>query len=56
MWGSDWPVCLAHATYGQAFRSAWELPWLTDGDRDWIFSRTARAAWRIPDERSGASE
>ena len=52
MWGSDWPVCLAHATYGQAFTSAWELPWLTDGDRDWIFSRTARAAWRIPDAQS----
>ena len=52
MWGSDWPVCLAHATYGQAFKSAWELPWLTDSDREWIFSRTARAAWRIPDARS----
>ncbi|MDE2990489.1 MAG: amidohydrolase family protein [Chloroflexota bacterium] len=52
MWGSDWPVCLAHATYGQAFKSAWELPWLTDSDREWIFSRTARAAWRIPDAQS----
>ncbi len=52
MWGSDWPVCLAHATYGQAFRSAWELPGLTDDDRDGIFNRTARAAWRIPDGRA----
>ena len=49
MWGSDWPVCLAHATYGQAFTSAWELPVLSDSDRSWIFSRTARTAWRIPD-------
>lgn len=52
MWGSDWPVCLAHASYGHAFTSAWELPWLTDGDREWIFSRTARAAWRIPGGRT----
>ncbi len=49
MWGSDWPVCLSNATYGEAFRSARELESLTDIDQEWIFSRTARTAWRIPD-------
>ena len=49
MWGSDWPVCLSAASYEQAFRSAWELPFLSDDDRAWIFERTAREAWRIPE-------
>jgi len=48
MWGTDWPVCLKAATYAEAFRSSWELPFLTDADRSWIFDRTARTAWRIP--------
>jgi L-fuconolactonase len=49
MWGSDWPVCLPFATYEQAFRSAWELPFLADADRAWIFERSAREAWRLPE-------
>ena len=49
MWGSDWPVCLSNATYRETFRSAWELDALTDSGREWIFGRTARTAWRIPD-------
>ena len=49
MWGTDWPVCLSNASYRQAFDSAWELPFLSAKDRAWIFSRTARTAWRIPD-------
>ncbi len=47
MWGTDWPVCLPHATYRQAFDAAWELPFLSGDDRAWIFSKTARRAWRI---------
>ena len=49
MWGSDWPVCLSNATYGETFQSAWDLEWLTDGDREWIFGQTARIAWCISD-------
>lgn len=48
MWGSDWPVCLPYATYGQAFTSAWNLEALTIADRHWIFRKTALEAWRIP--------
>ena len=47
MWGTDWPVCLPNATYREAFNSAWNLPFLSDADRAWIFSGTARRAWRI---------
>ena len=47
MWGTDWPVCLTGATYRQAFDSAWNLPFLGNVDREWIFAHTARRAWRI---------
>ena len=47
MWGTDWPVCLSRATYREAFESAWNLPFLSDEERQWIFSDTARKAWRI---------
>ena len=47
MWGTDWPVCLARATYQEAFESAWELPFFSDADRRWVFGDTARTAWRI---------
>lgn len=47
MWGTDWPVCLTSATYMEAFNSAWNLTFLTDADREWVFARTAKRAWRI---------
>ncbi len=47
MWGTDWPVCLSRATYREAFESAWNLPFLSDDDRQWIFNGTARKAWGI---------
>jgi L-fuconolactonase len=47
MWGTDWPVCLSRATYREAFESAWNLPFLSDDDRQWVFNGTARKAWRI---------
>ena len=47
MWGTDWPVCLTGATYRQAFDSAWNLPFLSHADRQWIFADTAKRAWRI---------
>ena len=47
MWGTDWPVCLSSASYKEAFDSAWNLPFLSDADREWIFARTAKRAWRI---------
>ena len=47
MWGTDWPVCLARATYQEAFESAWELPFFSNADRRWVFGDTARRAWRI---------
>ena len=47
MWGTDWPVCLTSATYQEAFDSAWNLPFLRDVDREWVFARTAKRAWRL---------
>ena len=47
MWGTDWPVCLTSATYKEAFDSAWNLSFLTNADRQWIFAHTARHAWRL---------
>ncbi len=48
MWGSDWPMFVPDTEYRQAFQSAWDLEFLTDDDRAWIFEKTARRAWRIP--------
>ena len=47
MWGTDWPVCLSSASYREAFGSAWNLPFFSEADREWIFAGTAKRAWRI---------
>jgi L-fuconolactonase len=49
LWGSDWPVCLEHATYEQAlalFTEHWG--WLSDADREWIFNKTVRKLYPRP--------
>jgi L-fuconolactonase len=48
MFGSDWPVCLAAATYDQVFAAAAELTaGLSETERDAVFAGTARRAYRL---------
>ena len=46
MWGTDWPVCLRHATYTQTLTSVRdEMPFLNGDDREWMLSKTIERVW-----------
>jgi predicted TIM-barrel fold metal-dependent hydrolase len=46
MWGTDWPVCLPHATYEQTLRLVRdEMKFLNDEDKSWILSKTVERVW-----------
>lgn len=48
MFGSDWPVCLLAATYGQVVAAAEELTAeLSDAEQAEVFSGTARSWYRL---------
>ncbi|CAL99845.1 L-fuconolactonase [Saccharopolyspora erythraea NRRL 2338] len=48
MFGSDWPVCLLAAEYGEVFRLAWELTsGLGDAARQAVFDTTARQVYEL---------
>lgn len=48
MWGSDWPVCLLRASYGDWHRAALELTeHLSDADKAQIFGGTAARFYRL---------
>ncbi len=48
MFGSDWPVCLLAAEYGQVSRAADELcAGLSEAERAEVFAGTARRAYRL---------
>jgi L-fuconolactonase len=48
MWGSDWPVCLLRASYGDWHRAALELTeHLSDSDKAQIFGGTAARFYRL---------
>jgi L-fuconolactonase len=48
MWGSDWPVCLLKANYGDWHHGATELcKSLTDAEREKVFGGTAAKFYRI---------
>ncbi len=50
MFGSDWPVCLLAASYGEVVGAAEELTGaLTESERAAIFGGTARAAYALRD-------
>jgi L-fuconolactonase len=50
MFGSDWPPCTLDASYAQVCAAARSLTaGLSDSEREAIFSRTARRAYRLPD-------
>ncbi|MBI1788089.1 MAG: amidohydrolase [Acidobacteria bacterium] len=46
MWGTDWPVCLPHATYAQTLSVVRdEMKFLNDEDKSWMLSRTVEQVW-----------
>ena len=46
MWGTDWPVSLSHAAYGQTLSVVRdEMKFLNDDDKSWILSRTIERVW-----------
>lgn len=48
MWGTDWPVCLRHGTYGQTLGVVRdEMSFLNDKDREWMLSKTVERVWKF---------
>ena len=48
MWGTDWPMCLARATYGQTLSVVRdEMKFLNEEDKAWLLSRTVERVWRF---------
>jgi predicted TIM-barrel fold metal-dependent hydrolase len=46
MWGTDWPVCLRHASYTQTLTAVRdEMPFLNDKDKEWMLSKTIERVW-----------
>ena len=46
MWGTDWPVCLPHATYAQTLSVVRdEMTFISDKDLEWVLGRTALRLW-----------
>jgi L-fuconolactonase len=46
MWGTDWPVCLRHATYSQTLSVVRDdMKFLNEDDKGWILSKTVERVW-----------
>jgi predicted TIM-barrel fold metal-dependent hydrolase len=46
MWGTDWPVCLSRATYGQTLSVVRdEMDFIAPEDRPWVLGQTALRLW-----------
>ncbi len=46
MWGTDWPVCLDRATYGQTLSVVRdEMTFFTTEDLEWVLGKTALKLW-----------
>jgi predicted TIM-barrel fold metal-dependent hydrolase len=49
MWGTDWPMCLRHATYAQTLGVVRdEMDFFTPEDREWVLGKTALRLWPFP--------
>ena len=50
MWGTDWPVCLSNASYGQTLSVVLEeMPFITPEDKPLVLGGTALRLWRFED-------
>ncbi len=48
MWGTDWPVCLPHATYAQTLAVVRDgMKFLNENDKSWMLSKTIERVWRF---------
>jgi L-fuconolactonase len=48
MWGTDWPVSLAHATYPQTLAVVREeMKFLNEEDKAWMLSKTIERVWKL---------
>ena len=46
MWGTDWPVCLSKAEYGQALTSVRdEMKFIAPEDLEWVLGKTVTRLW-----------
>ena len=46
MWGTDWPVCLGKAEYGQTLSVVRdEMKFISAGDLEWVLGKTALRLW-----------
>lgn len=54
MWGTDWPVCLSKAEYGQTLSVVRDhmSAFITAGDMEWVLGRTALRLWPFGAEGS----
>jgi predicted TIM-barrel fold metal-dependent hydrolase len=49
MWGTDWPVSLRHAKYGETLSVVRdEMKFLNDEDKRWMLSKTVERVWPFP--------
>jgi L-fuconolactonase len=48
MWATDWPVCLANATYPQTLAVVREhMDFLNEEDKRWMLSKTIERVWKF---------
>ncbi len=48
MWGTDWPVCLGRASYGETLSVVRdEMDFFSAADREWVLGKTALRLWRF---------
>lgn len=54
MWGTDWPVCLSRAEYGQTLRVVRdEMQFITPEDLEWVLGRTVLRLWSFGEDEGG---
>ena len=53
MWGTDWPVCLPNAGYGQTLSVVRdEMPFIAPEDMARVLGGTALALWTFKDSKA----
>ena len=46
MWGTDWPVCLPNAEYGQTLSTVRdEMSFIAPEDLEWVLGKTVQQLW-----------
>ena len=46
MWGTDWPLIISHCAYAEVLEVVRDhIDFLTEGDKEWLFSKTVQRVW-----------